>query len=67
MSYAAEVTEENDSDTFDSQKSCPVCYIPDNYPEIGFYMSYDRLTRMAVGLTAVGFVGYGWWLARKRV
>jgi hypothetical protein len=65
MTYSAEETEEIDSDTFDSRKSCPVCYVPDNFPEVGFYMPYNRLYRMAVGLTAVGFVGYGWWLGRR--
>jgi hypothetical protein len=65
MTYAAEEKENMDSDTFDSRKSCPVCYIPDRYPEVGFYMSYNKLYRMMVGLTAVGFVGYGWWLGQK--
>jgi glycosyl transferase family 25 len=66
MTYFAEQTEENDSDTFDSKKSCPVCYIPDNFPEVGFYMPYWRLSRMIVGATALGFVGYGAYLGMKK-
>lgn len=66
MGYHQELTLEEDSDTFDSRKSCPVCYIPDNYPEVGFYMSYGRFVRMIVGATALGFVGYGAYLGMKR-
>jgi GR25 family glycosyltransferase involved in LPS biosynthesis len=66
MTYAAEEKEEIDSDTFDNRKSCPVCYVPDNMLQDGFYMSYHSLYRMMVGLTAVGFVGYGWWLGKQR-
>ena len=70
MGYFMEVTEEQDSDTFDGRKSCPVCYIPDNYPEVGFYMSYDHYYRAMVGLIALGIAGWGGYLgfrARKRV
>jgi hypothetical protein len=66
MSYFAEATEEDDSDTFDGKKSCPVCYIPDNYPEEGFYLPYWRLSRMLVGAGAVALVGYGAYLGFKK-
>jgi hypothetical protein len=65
MTYFAELEEEGDSDTFDSMKSCPVCYIPDDYSERGFYMSYWRMNRMVVGLAAVGVIGYAWWRSSK--
>ena len=66
MTYFAEATEEDDSDTFDGKKSCPVCYIPDNYPEEGFYLSYWRLSRMLVGAGAIALVGYGAYLGFKK-
>jgi hypothetical protein len=65
MTYFAEVAEEADSDTFDSIKSCPTCYIPDDFYEHGFYLSYWKLNRMLVGLAAVGVVGYAWWRSTK--
>lgn len=66
MGYEAERTEELDSDTFDSRKSCPTCYVPDNMDDVGFYMTYYKLNRMAVGLAALAVVGLGGWLAAKR-
>jgi GR25 family glycosyltransferase involved in LPS biosynthesis len=66
MRYFQELTEEDDSDTFDGRKNCPVCYIPDNFPEVGFYMPYWRLYRMMIGLTALGIVGYGAYLGVKK-
>ena len=70
MGYFLEQTEVLDSDTFEGRKTCPVCYIPDNFPEVGFYMSYDQYYRAMVGLLALGIVGWGAYLgmrARKRV
>lgn len=67
MRYAAELTQEDDSDTFDTMKSCPLCYLPDNYPDHGFYISYDKLTRILIGVTALGFVGYGYYRSKKTV
>lgn len=67
MSYFAEIDQTDDSDTFDGRKNCPVCYIPDNYPEEGFYMSYWRMWRILVGIGALGFVGYGAYLSMKKV
>ena len=59
MGYFAELNEEADSDTFDSKKSCPVCYVPDNLPDVGVIISYDSMARMTAGLVALGFVGFG--------
>jgi hypothetical protein len=59
MGYFAEQTEEADSDTFDSKKSCPVCYVPDDLPDVGAFISYDSMARMTAGLVALGFVGLG--------
>jgi hypothetical protein len=66
MGYFQELTLEDDSDTFDSRKSCPVCYIPDDFPSVGFYMSYNQLARMMVGLGALSFVGYGAYVGYKK-
>lgn len=65
MSYAAEEAEEMDSDTFDNRKSCPVCYIPDDFPEHGFYMTWWKFNRIAAGVAALGFVGVGYYVARR--
>lgn len=70
MGYFMEQTELLDSDTFEGRKTCPVCYIPDNFPEVGFYMSYDQYYRAIVGLLALGIVGWGAYIGmrtRKRV
>jgi hypothetical protein len=66
MGYAAELTQEADSDTFDTMKSCPLCYLPDNYSDYGLYISYDRLVRILIGVSALGFVGYGYYKSRQR-
>jgi hypothetical protein len=66
MGYFAELTEEADSDTFDSKKSCPVCYIPDDLGDDGFYMTYDSMARMTAGLVALGFVGLGAYMGMRR-
>jgi hypothetical protein len=66
MNYFQELSLENDSDTFDGKKSCPVCYVPDNFPEVGFYMTYLKLYSMIVGITALGIVSYGAYLGMKK-
>lgn len=66
MGYFAELTEEQDSDTFDSRKSCPVCQIPDNQPEVGFQMSYMRLGGIIAAMSALSIVGLGGWLSGKK-
>jgi hypothetical protein len=66
MSYFMEKTEILDSDTFEGRKTCPVCYIPDNFPEVGFYMSYDHFYRAAVGVLALGIVGWGAYLGMHK-
>jgi hypothetical protein len=60
VGYGSEDADENDSDTFDTAKSCPVCYVPDDLPKQGFYMSYEKMARMMVGIGAFAFVYYGW-------
>ncbi len=66
IGYAAEVTEAEDSDTFDTRKSCPVCVVPDTMIEDGFYMSYWKMWRATVGLAALGAVAVGAFLGSKR-
>jgi GR25 family glycosyltransferase involved in LPS biosynthesis len=66
MSYFAEQADEMDSDTFDSRKSCPVCYIPDDFTDHGFYMTYWKFNRVMAGLLAVGIVGAGLAVAKRR-
>ena len=55
MTYFAEATEKDDSDTYDGWKSCPTCYIPDDYPKHGFYLSHSAVA----GLVALTLVGAG--------
>jgi hypothetical protein len=66
MGYFMEQTELLDSDTFEGRKTCPVCYVPDNFPEVGFYMSYDHFYRAAVGVLALGIVGWGAYLGMHK-
>lgn len=66
IGYAAEITEAEDSDTFDNRKSCPVCVVPDTMIEDGFYMSYWKMWRATVGLAALGAVAVGAFLGAKR-
>ena len=66
IGYAAEITEADDSDTFDTRKSCPVCVVPDTMLEDGFYMSYWKMWRATVGLAALGAVAVGAFLGAKR-
>jgi hypothetical protein len=60
MTYSMEQTQTDDSDTFDGRKSCPVCFIPDKYPEHGVYVTHGALVgAFAVALVATGgFLGY---------
>ncbi len=66
IQYAAELTEEDDSDTFDNRKSCPTCTVPDPMTEHGFYMSYDSMWRAFVGAAALSAVALGAFLGAKR-
>lgn len=66
IGYAAEITEAEDSDTFDNRKSCPVCVVPDTMIEDGFYMSYNYMWRAIVGAAALGAVAVGAFLGSKR-
>jgi glycine/D-amino acid oxidase-like deaminating enzyme len=66
MRYFQELNEIEDSDTFDGKKSCPVCFIPDNYPQVGFYMPYWKLIEILIGMSALGVVGFGAYLGMKK-
>jgi GR25 family glycosyltransferase involved in LPS biosynthesis len=68
QTYFAEVEESDDSDTFDSKLSCPVCLIPDNYLyNGGIYMNGQNLHRVLVGVAAAAFVGYGVYKGMKKL
>ncbi len=67
QTYFAEVEKTDDSDTFDTKFSCPVCLIPDNYMFTGFFMSNLQLHRAAVGVAAAGIVGYGLYQGWKKL
>ena len=68
QTYFAELEETNDSDTFDSKASCPVCLIPDNYMyNKGFYMNGQKVHRIIIGVAAVAFVGYGVYQGLKKM
>lgn len=62
--YSMEITKTDDSDTFDSFKSCPVCMIPDSFPHTGLYMSPVVLERALVSVVVIGIVVAGL-LSRK--
>ena len=59
MKYSMELTQSDDSDTFDSFKSCPVCMIPDTFPSTGLYMSAQTLERAMISISAIIIVLYG--------
>lgn len=67
QTYFAEVEKTDDSDTFDTKFSCPVCMIPDNYLFTGFFMSNLQLHRAAVGAAAAGIIGYGLYQGWKKL
>jgi hypothetical protein len=66
MTYFSEIDEVLDSNTMNStfSETCPVCVIPDKYPEQGFYMSYHKFSRMSVALAALAVVGYGYYRSK---
>ena len=66
MGYFQELTDSMDSDTFMNRQSCPVCYIPDDIHDVGFYMSYDKLGRISVGLAALTAVILGGYIGLLR-
>jgi hypothetical protein len=54
-----ELTLSDDSDTFDSFKSCPVCMIPDSFPESGLYMTPQTIERVIISIGAISIIVYG--------
>lgn len=63
MGYFAEEKNDNDSDTFLTRQSCPVCYIPDHYHSYGLFFSYEQM----VGLVAIGVASVGLVLGMRSV
>lgn len=63
--YSIEFTDGDDSDTFDTVKSCPVCFIPDNYKQTFVAMPKEKFYRAVGGVAALGFVGLGLLLAMR--
>jgi hypothetical protein len=59
MNYSMELTQADDSDTFDSFKSCPVCMIPDTFPGNGIYMTPQTVERLIISISAIGLITYG--------
>lgn len=59
MMYSMELTQSDDSDTFDSFKSCPVCMIPDSFLSTGLYMSSQTIERAIISITALSIILYG--------
>lgn len=66
MTYFAERDASEDSDTFDSLKSCPVCVVPDTMREDGLYISYNKLARILVGVSALAAISIGAMLGKAR-
>jgi GR25 family glycosyltransferase involved in LPS biosynthesis len=67
VTYFAEAEEGDDSDTFDTRLSCPVCLVPDNYLFTGMFMTRTQIHRAAIGALAAGFIGYGVYLGMKKL
>jgi hypothetical protein len=59
MTYSMESTQLDDSDTFDSFKSCPVCMIPDSFPLTGIYISGQTIERSLISIITLGIIVYG--------
>jgi len=64
IKYSMELSTSNDSDTFDSYKSCPVCIVPDTFPSTGLYLSPATFERAVISLTALGIVAVGLYLRK---
>ncbi len=59
VQFLMEQTKVQDSDTFEGETSCPTCYIPDDFPKVGYYRSYADYYRGLIGLAALAFVTFG--------
>jgi hypothetical protein len=59
IKYSMELTKSDDSDTFDTYKSCPLCMIPDTFPNTGIYISPLLLEKVIISLTALSIVALG--------
>jgi len=66
MTYSMENSTTNDSDTFESRRSCPVCYVPDNYANVLYMLHKDSYTVRAVQLSLLLALGYGAWRVLKK-
>lgn len=66
IGYKMEYTLTNDSDTFESRYSCPVCYVPDDYLHSMYMISRDSWKMRAVQGVALAVAGYGLWSLYKR-
>ena len=67
MTYSMETSATNDSDTFESQRSCPVCYIPDNYNNVLYIFRKNGYTVRAIQLATVLGLGYWGWRTWKNI
>lgn len=59
MKYSMELSLSDDSDTFDSFKSCPICMIPDSFPSSGLYMTQQTIERAIISIGALVIILYG--------
>jgi hypothetical protein len=64
IQYSMELSQSDDSDTFDSFKSCPVCMIPDTFPSTGMYLSSTTLERAVISVIALGIIGAGFYMRK---
>ena len=64
MKYSMELTKSDDSDTFDSYKSCPVCIVPDTFPSTGLYLSPATYERAFISLTALSIIAIGLYIRK---
>ena len=64
VQYMSEVAKENDSDTFFSEDTCPLCPLPDRLD--GVYMPYARVREHIAVFGAVAVVAVGYMLGSGR-
>ena len=57
--YEIEFTEEDDSDTFDSMKSCPLCRVPDEHISEFLITPKVKFFKSVAGIAALGVVVCG--------
>lgn len=64
VKYMTQITEKQDSDTFMSIDTCPLCFIPDKLE--GIYLSDRKATEMGVSLAVIFTIGIGFVMGLRK-